>query len=228
MNSPSVVGCAFMSASLAFHLVRRSSAFGRFRIHAINVFFLVEGTPTCWEDSSTASQQHPAIDRNGDRMSVQFADLRRYCVLSIIRKWAREEMKAWTMLAAAPVVPCRPSSSSFALLAVLPMIASGFRDFIQGTYSGSSKHIRLNCELVALPFRRAHSNALQSWSVMPVKSKMSFSARILLPPPASDDYHFWKCRCGVQGVGTGSLSDRVGVRGRQVGCEGDCGKYGEG
>ena len=104
-------------------------------------------------------------------------------MLSIIRKWAREEMKAWTMLAAAPVVPCRPSSSSFALLAVLPMIASGFRDFIQGTYSGSSKHIRLNCELVALPFRRAHSNALQSWSVMPVKSKMSFSARILLPPP---------------------------------------------
>ena len=86
MNSPSVVGCAFMSVSLAFHLVRRSSAFGRFRIHAINVFFLVEGTPTCWEDSSTASQQHPAVDRSGDRSSVQFADLRRYCVLSIIRK----------------------------------------------------------------------------------------------------------------------------------------------
>ena len=198
MNSPSVTGRTLMSASLAFHLARRSSAFGWLRTQAINVFLLVEGTPTCWADSSTASQQQPVVDRSGDRSSIQSADLRRYGVLSSIKRWAGEEMKVWTMLVAAPVGPCCPSFSSFALLDVFPMITSGSRDFTQEPYSGSPGHVRLNCALVAMPFMRVHSSALQSWSVMPANSKMSSSARMLLPPPASDDYSFWKCRCGVQ------------------------------
>ena len=57
MNSPSVTGCILMSTSLAFHLLRRSSALGWFRTHATNVFLLVEGTPICWADISTAFQQ---------------------------------------------------------------------------------------------------------------------------------------------------------------------------
>ena len=41
----------------------------------------------------------------------------------------------------------------------------------------------MNYALVAVPFVRVHSSALQSWSLMPVNSKMSLSARMLLPPP---------------------------------------------
>ena len=58
------------------------------------------------------------IDRSGVRSSVQLADLRRYGVLSSIKRWAWEKMKVWTMVVAAPDVPCCPSSSSFALLGV--------------------------------------------------------------------------------------------------------------
>ena len=124
------------------------------------------------------------VDKSGDRSSIQVADLRRYGILSSIKRWAWEEMKAWTILVAAPAVPYCPSSGSFALLDVFPMITSGLRDFTQEPYSGSPGHVRLNCALVvAMPFMRVHSSALQSWSVMPVNSKMSFSARMLLLPP---------------------------------------------
>ena len=125
INSPNVTGRTLMSVSLAFHLARRSSAFGWFRTQATNVFLLVEGTPTCWVDSSTASQQQSVVDRSGDRSSIQFADLRSYEVLFCIKRWAWEEMKVWRMFVAAPVVPCCPSSSSFALLDVFRMITSG-------------------------------------------------------------------------------------------------------
>ena len=87
------------------------------------------------------------------------------------------------MLVAAPAVPCCPSSNSFALLDLFPIITSGLRDFTQEPYSGSPGHVRLNCALVAMPFVRVHSSALQSWSMTPVNSKMSSSARMLLLPP---------------------------------------------
>ena len=87
------------------------------------------------------------------------------------------------MLVAAPAVPCCPSSSSFTLLDVFPIITSGLRDFTQEPYSRSPGHVRLNSVLVAMPFVRVHSSALQTWSVTPVISKMSSSARMLLPPP---------------------------------------------
>ena len=161
MNSPSVTR-TLMSVSLAFHLARRSSSFGWFRTQATNVFLLVEGTPTCWTDSSTASQQQPVVDRSGDRSSIQFAVLRRYGVLSSMKRWAWEEIKVWKMLVAAPAVPCCPSSSSFDLLDVFPMNTSGLRNFTQKPYSGSPRHVRLNYALVAMPFMRVHSSALQS------------------------------------------------------------------
>ena len=58
------------------------------------------------------------VDRSGVRSSVQVADLRRYGVLSSIKRWACEKMKVWTMVVAAPAVPYCPFSSSFALLDV--------------------------------------------------------------------------------------------------------------
>ena len=127
MNSPNFTGHTLMSVSLTFHLARHSSAFGWFRTQATNVFLLVEGTPTCWADSSAASQQQPVVDRSGDRSSIQFADLMRYGVLFSNKRWAWEEMKMWRMFVAAYVVPYCPSSSSFALLDVFPMITSGLR-----------------------------------------------------------------------------------------------------
>ena len=48
-------GCALMSVGLALHLERRSSALGWFRTQATSVFLVVEGTPTCRADISTAS-----------------------------------------------------------------------------------------------------------------------------------------------------------------------------
>ena len=77
------------------------------------------------------------VDRSGGRSSVQVADLRRHGVLSSIKRWAWEELKLWIMVVAAPVVPCRPSSSSFGLLDVFPKVTSGLRDFTQELYSGS-------------------------------------------------------------------------------------------
>ena len=68
------------------------------------------------------------VDRSGERSSVRVADLRRYGVISSIKRWAWEEMKVWIMVVAAPTVPCCPSSSSFALLDVFPMITSGLKD----------------------------------------------------------------------------------------------------
>ena len=124
------------------------------------------------------------------------------------------------MLVVAPVVPCCPSSSSFALLDVFPMITSGLRDFTQESYSGYPGYVRLNCALVAMPFMRVHSSALQSWSVVPGNSKMSFCARMLLSPP-----HPMTTAFGSIGA---ESNEWVGVRGRQVGCESDCGKYREG
>ena len=70
----------------------------------------------------------------------------------------------WTILAAAPAVPCCPSSNSFALLDVFQMITPGLRDVTQEPYSGSPGHVRLNCVLVAMPLMWVHSSALQSWS----------------------------------------------------------------
>ena len=87
------------------------------------------------------------------------------------------------MVVAALAVPCFPSSSSFALLDLFPMITSGLKDFTQESYSGAPGHVRLNSALVAMPFARVHSSTLQSWSVTPVNSKMSSSARMLPPPP---------------------------------------------
>ena len=58
------------------------------------------------------------VDRSGVRSSVQVADLRKYGVLSSMKRWAWKRMKVWTMVVAAPAVPCCPSSSSFALLDV--------------------------------------------------------------------------------------------------------------
>ena len=48
--------------------------------------------------------------------SVEVADLRKYGVLSSMKRWAWEKMKVWTMVVAAPAVPSCPSSSAFALL----------------------------------------------------------------------------------------------------------------
>ena len=86
-------------------------------------FLLVEGTPTCLADISTAFQQQPVFDRSGEKSSVLVADLRRYGVLSSIKRGAWEEMEVWTVVVAALAVSCCPSSSSFALLDVLPMIS---------------------------------------------------------------------------------------------------------
>ena len=58
------------------------------------------------------------FDRSGEKSSVQVADLRRYGVLSSIKRWAWEEMEMWTVVVAARAVSCCPSSSSFALLCV--------------------------------------------------------------------------------------------------------------
>ena len=87
MNSPSVTGCALMLVSLAFHVMRRFFVLEWFRTQATNVFLLVEGTPTCWADISTAFQQYPVVDRSG-RSVVQIADLRRYDVVSSTKRWA--------------------------------------------------------------------------------------------------------------------------------------------
>ena len=121
------------------------------------------------------------------RSSIQVAGLRRYGVLSSIKRWAWEKMKVWTIVVAAPAVSCCPCSSSFALLDVS------------------------SCGRLHL-----------------VDSKMSSSARMLLPPHVSYDYSFWEHRCEIRWVGTGSVSGWVGICGRQVGDEGDCGKYREG
>ena len=69
-------------------------------------------------------------------------------------------MKVWTMVVAAPAVPRCPSSCSFALLDVFPIITSGLRDFTQEPYSGSHGQFRLNSALVAMPFARVNSSAL--------------------------------------------------------------------
>ena len=66
---------------------------------------------------------------------------------------------------------------------MFPTITSGLKDFTQELYSGSPGQVRLNSELVAMPFARVHSSDRQSWWVTPVNSKMSSSARMLLPPP---------------------------------------------
>ena len=58
------------------------------------------------------------VDRSGVRSSVQVADLSKYGVFSSMKRWAWEKMKVWTMVVAAPAVPCCSSSSSFALLDV--------------------------------------------------------------------------------------------------------------
>ena len=92
-------------------------------------------------------------------------------------------MKMLIMMVAAPAVPCCPSSSSFALPGVFPMIPPGLRDFAQEPYFGSPGQIRSNNALVAMLFVRVHSSALQLWSVTPVDWKMSSSARMLLSPP---------------------------------------------
>ena len=58
------------------------------------------------------------VDRSGVRSSVQVADLRKYGVLSSMKRWAWEKIKVWTMVVAAPAVACCLSSTSFALLDV--------------------------------------------------------------------------------------------------------------
>ena len=116
------------------------------------------------------------------RSSVQVADLRRYGVLSRVKRWTWEEINMLTMVVAAPAAPCCPSFSSFALLDVFPMITSGLRDFPHEPYSGCPGDVHLNSALVAMSFARVHSSTLQSWSVTPVNSKMPSSARMLPPP----------------------------------------------
>ena len=88
MNSPSVTGCALMLVSLDFHVVRRSFALEWFQTQATNAFLLVEGTPTCGADISTAFQQYPVVDRSGKRLVVQTADLRRHGVVFCTKRWA--------------------------------------------------------------------------------------------------------------------------------------------
>ena len=100
------------------------------------------------------------VDRSGERSSAQVADLMRYRVLSSIKKWAWEEMEVWKMVVAAPVVLYCPSSSSFALLDVFPIITSGLRDFTQEPYSGSPGYVHLNSALVTMIFARVHFSAL--------------------------------------------------------------------
>ena len=92
-------------------------------------------------------------------------------------------MKVWTVVVAAPAVLCCPLSSSSVLLDVFPIITFSLRDFTQEPCSGSPKQVHLNSALVAMPFARAHSSALESWSVTPVNSKRSSSARMSLSPP---------------------------------------------
>ena len=104
----------------------------------------------------------------------------------------------WTMMVADPAVLCCPSSSSFALLDVFPMVTSGLREFTQEPYPGSPGHVRLNSALVAVSFARVHSSALQSWSVTPVNSKISSSARMPLPTPHPISKAFGSIRCGIQ------------------------------
>ena len=61
----------------------------------------------------------------------------------------------------------RSCSSSLVLLNVFSTIDFDLRDFTQEPYSGSLGLVRLNIALVTIPFARAHSSALQSWSVTP-------------------------------------------------------------
>ena len=96
----------------------------------------------------------------------------------------------WKMVLPAPAVLCCPFSSSFDLLNVFPISTASLRDFTQESYSELSGQVHLNSALVAMPFARARSSALQSWSVTPVNSKMSSSTRMQTLPPASDDYSF--------------------------------------
>ena len=125
----------------------------------------------------------------------------------------------WTMLVAAPAVPCCPSSSSFAFLDVFPMITSGSRDFTQEPYSGFPGNVRLNSALVFIPFVRVHSSALRSWSVTPLNSKCR-PVPECYSPPASDDYSFWEHRFaesnewarGLCPAGLVSTGDKLGVK----------------
>ena len=87
------------------------------------------------------------------------------------------------MVASSAVPCCGPSSSSFVLLDVFPMITSGLRDFTQEPYSGSPGQVRSNSALIAKPFARAHSSALQSWSVTPVNSNVIQCPSANAPPP---------------------------------------------
>ena len=88
------------------------------------------------------------------------------------------------MVVAALAVPYGPSCSrSLALLDVLLMIASGLRYFTQESYSRSPGLVRLNVALVVIPFTRANSSALQSWSGTSVNSRMSCSVRTQLSLP---------------------------------------------
>ena len=63
------------------------------------------------------------------------------------------------------------------------MIASGLRDSAQEQYSGSLGLVRLNVALVAIPFARAHSSALQPWSAKSVTSKFYPVPKCTPPPP---------------------------------------------
>ena len=58
--------------------MRCLSVLGWFRTQAKNVLLMVEGTPTCWVDISTAFRQELVDDRSGERSAVQVVDLRMY------------------------------------------------------------------------------------------------------------------------------------------------------
>ena len=67
-----------------------------------------------------------------------------------------------------------------------------------------------------MPFARVHSSALQSWSVIPVNSKMLFNARMLLSPPhpittalgslGTESNEWARVRCPTGLMSTGSKS----------------------
>ena len=99
------------------------------------------------------------------------------------------------MLVAAPVAPCCPSSSLFALLDVFPMIISGLRYFTQEPYSESAGQVRLSgCPAVRVGAFQCSpvvvGDARESENVMQCPNTTHH--------PASDDYSFWEHRRGIQ------------------------------
>ena len=126
----------------------------------------------------------------------------------------------WRMVVAAPAVPCWFPSSSYALLDTLPparlrqewcevVYPSCRLEEVRRTFQHEEVGLGEDegmdnggscscCALSSFLQLICPPGCVQSWLVTSVNSKTSSRARMLLPPPASDDYSFWEHRCGIQ------------------------------